>query len=84
MKPQDPSLKRCFGKDELIADHDWDYLSSMRTTQATHEAMPCLKDLLEYLSQPGLESIWLLLDIKVRFSACVILKDILTTTLDGR
>lgn len=28
--------------------------------------MPRLVDLLEYLAQPGLEEIWLLLDIKVR------------------
>ncbi len=27
--------------------------------------MPRLKDILEYLSSPGLEHIWLLLDIKV-------------------
>jgi hypothetical protein len=27
--------------------------------------MPRLADLLEYLSQPGLEEIWVLLDIKV-------------------
>jgi hypothetical protein len=28
--------------------------------------MPRLADLLEYLAQPGLEDIWVLLDIKVR------------------
>jgi hypothetical protein len=28
--------------------------------------MPRLLDLLEYLAQPGLEDIWVLLDIKVR------------------
>lgn len=28
--------------------------------------MPRLLDLLEYLAQPGLEEIWVLLDIKVR------------------
>jgi phosphatidylglycerol phospholipase C len=28
--------------------------------------MPRLVDLLEYLAQPGLEEIWVLLDIKVR------------------
>jgi hypothetical protein len=31
--------------------------------------MPRLKDLLEYLAQPGLEDIWLLLDIKVPWPA---------------
>jgi hypothetical protein len=30
--------------------------------------MPRLLDLLEYLAQPGLEDIWVLLDIKVRLS----------------
>lgn len=29
--------------------------------------MPRLVDLLEYLAQPGLEDIWVLLDIKVSF-----------------
>ena len=29
--------------------------------------MPRLIDLLEYLAQPGLEDIWVLLDIKVSF-----------------
>ena len=28
--------------------------------------MPRLKDLLEFLASPGLENVWLLLDIKVR------------------
>jgi hypothetical protein len=30
--------------------------------------MPRLLDLLEYVAQPGLEDIWVLLDIKVRLS----------------
>lgn len=30
--------------------------------------MPRLIDLLEYLAQPGLEEIWVLLDIKVRWT----------------
>lgn len=63
----DATLKRCFGKPDRIIDHEWSYLSSLRTIAKPHEAMPRLKDLLEYLAQPGLEEIWLLLDIKVTF-----------------
>ncbi len=37
----------------------------MRTLKEPHEPMPRLKDLLEYLATPGLEDIWVLLDIKV-------------------
>ena len=62
---QDATLKRCFGKDEKIIDCSWDYISQQRTLAAPHEPMPRLKDLLEFLASPGLESIWLLLDIKV-------------------
>jgi len=46
-------------------DCDWSYLSTLRTLRAPHESMPRLVDLLEYLAQPGLEDIWVLLDIKV-------------------
>lgn len=38
----------------------------MRTLRAPHERMPRLRDVLEYLATPGLEDIWLLLDIKVK------------------
>jgi hypothetical protein len=61
---QDPSLKRCFGKDEKIADCDWDYLSTLKTLAQPHQGLPRLSDLLEYLTEPGLEKIWVLLDIK--------------------
>lgn len=37
----------------------------MRTIAEPHEPMPRLLDLLEYLSSPGLEDIWVLLDVKV-------------------
>jgi tubulin gamma len=37
----------------------------MKTLKEPHESMPRLVDLLEYLAQPGLEEIWVLLDIKV-------------------
>lgn len=61
----DADLKRCFGKEEKIINCDWQYLKTLRTTRAPHEPMPCLQELLEYLATPGLENIWLLLDIKI-------------------
>ncbi|KAK7989356.1 hemoglobin [Apiospora arundinis] len=60
----DGTLKRCFGEDRKVADCDWSYLSTLRTTRKPHEPMPRLVDLLEYLAQPGQENIWILLDIK--------------------
>ncbi|KAM3066800.1 hypothetical protein ACMFMG_011869 [Clarireedia jacksonii] len=65
----DPTLKRCFGKEDKIIDCDWSYLSTLRTLQPPHEAMPRLRDLLEYLTTPGLENIWILLDIKLNNNA---------------
>jgi hypothetical protein len=62
---QDANLKRCFGRKEKIIDCDWSSLKTLRTIKEPHEPMPRLKDLLEYLATPGLEDIWLLLDIKV-------------------
>ncbi|KAK0643052.1 PLC-like phosphodiesterase [Cercophora newfieldiana] len=61
----DATLKRCFGLDQKIADCDWSYLSTLKTVREPQQNMPRLSDLLEYLAQPGLESIWVLLDIKV-------------------
>jgi glycerophosphoryl diester phosphodiesterase len=61
----DANLKRCFGKEEKIIDCDWDYLKTLRTIKKPSEPMPRLKDLLEYLTTPGLEDIWVLLDIKL-------------------
>ncbi|KAI9678049.1 MAG: hypothetical protein M1817_005993 [Caeruleum heppii] len=61
----DADLKRCFGKEEKIINCDWKYLSTLRTLRAPHEPMPRLQELLEYLATPGLERIWLLLDIKI-------------------
>ena len=62
---QDATLKRCFGEDKKIIDCDWNYLKTLRTLREPHEAMPRLKDLLEFLTTPGLEEIWVLLDIKL-------------------
>lgn len=61
----DKNLKRCFGREEKIIDCDYEFLSKLRTLKEPHEALPRLIDLLEYLAQPGLEDIWVLLDIKV-------------------
>ncbi len=61
----DPTLKRCYGKPEKIIDCEWEYLSTLRTIGENPQPMPRLLDLLEYLANPGLEELWVLLDIKV-------------------
>lgn len=61
----DPDLKRCFGQDERIIECDWHYLSQLRTLKEPHVPMPRLRELLEYISQPELQHIWILLDIKL-------------------
>ncbi|TVY82334.1 Phosphatidylglycerol phospholipase C [Lachnellula suecica] len=61
----DPTLKRCFGEETKIADCDWEYLKTLRTLKEPRQPMPRLKDLLEYLAMPGLEDIWVLLDVKL-------------------
>jgi hypothetical protein len=63
-------LKRCFGRPEKVIDCDYEFLSKMRTLKEPHEPMPRLADLLEYLAQPGLEDIWVMLDIKASVIAC--------------
>ncbi|KAK7964925.1 glycerophosphoryl diester phosphodiesterase [Apiospora saccharicola] len=60
----DGTLKRCFDEELRVAECDWSYLSTLRTTRKPHEPMPRLVDLLEYLAQPGQEHVWVLLDIK--------------------
>ncbi|CRG86040.1 glycerophosphoryl diester phosphodiesterase [Talaromyces islandicus] len=60
----DPSLKRCFGVDKLIADCTWEYLSTLRTKQEPHEKLLRLSDLLEFFNSPSAEHAWALLDIK--------------------
>lgn len=61
----DATLKRCFGRPEKIIDCTWDEIKDARTIQEPHEPLPRLKDVLEFLAQPGLEEIWLMLDIKL-------------------
>lgn len=78
----DPSLNRCFGVDEKIRDRDWSYISTLRTKEAPHEPMPRLRDLLDYLAQPGLEHVWLLLDIKISNNAADIMR-LIGSTLEN-
>ncbi|RYO83122.1 hypothetical protein DL766_004456 [Monosporascus sp. MC13-8B] len=60
----DASLKRTFGEDSKVRDHDWSYLSRLRTLRKPRQPMARLVDLLEYLNEPGLEHVWVMLDIK--------------------
>lgn len=75
----DASLKRCFGKPDKILEKTWEELKSERTVAEPHEPMPRLRDLLDYLSQPGLEEIWVLLDIKLDNDADNIMRLIAST-----
>ncbi|EON64021.1 hypothetical protein W97_03251 [Coniosporium apollinis CBS 100218] len=61
----DKDLKRCFGRPDKIIERDWKYLSQIQTLREPRQHMPRLLDLLTYLASPGLEEIWLLLDIKL-------------------
>jgi len=60
----DLSLKRTFGLDSNVCDHDWSILSTLSSIREPHEPMIRLVDLLEYLNEPGLEHVWIMLDIK--------------------
>ncbi|RKL05663.1 hypothetical protein BFJ68_g10570 [Fusarium oxysporum] len=62
---QDASLKRCFGIDARIGECSWEYLSTLRTVAEPHEPMPRLKDFLQWLAQPKMQDIWVVLDIKL-------------------
>ncbi|KAF1962142.1 tubulin-domain-containing protein [Byssothecium circinans] len=75
----DANLKRCFGREEKIIDCDYEFLSKLKTLKEPHESMPRLIDLLEYLAQPGLEDIWVLLDIKLDNNADDVMRLIAST-----
>ncbi|KAI1389846.1 PLC-like phosphodiesterase [Hypoxylon trugodes] len=75
----DPMLKRCFGQDSRVRDHDWSYLSTLRTVREPPQPMPRLLDLLEYLNEPGLEDIWVMLDIKTDDDATELMRRIADT-----
>ncbi|KAJ4396087.1 hypothetical protein N0V93_000304 [Gnomoniopsis smithogilvyi] len=61
----DKDLKRCYGVEGLVRDHDWSYLSTLRTLREPRQPMPRLSELLAYLAEPANASVWLLLDIKI-------------------
>ncbi|KAI0450271.1 PLC-like phosphodiesterase [Xylaria acuta] len=65
----DETLQRCYGNKARVRDLDWSEISQLRTLREPHQPMPRLIDLLEYLDQPGLEDIWLMLDIKTHDDA---------------
>ena len=75
----DADLKRCFGKPEKIIDCSWSYLSAQRTVMVPQEPMPKLSELLEYLSQPHLSHLWVLLDIKLDNDAPTVMRLIAAT-----
>lgn len=68
---KDQNLERCYGVKKNVADCDWEYLKTLRTTQAPHLPMPLFVDVLEYLRQPGREKIKAFIDIKVLISPIV-------------
>ena len=76
LRDKDASLKRCYGEDKLVANCDWDYLSTIRTLAAPHEPMPRLVDLLSFLAQPECKDIWVLLDIKMDDDPSLMIKSI--------
>ncbi|KAE9375665.1 putative glycerophosphoryl diester phosphodiesterase [Stipitochalara longipes BDJ] len=80
----DPTLERCFGKKDKIIDLEWREIEPLRTIQQPGEPMPRLQDLLEYLSEPEVEDIWVLLDIKTDNNADDVMRLIATTLNKGR
>ncbi|KAK8010253.1 hypothetical protein PG990_009218 [Apiospora arundinis] len=60
----DATLRRCFGDHRKVAECEWSELSMLRSLREPHQRICRLVELLEYVTQPGLEHIWLLLDIK--------------------
>lgn len=51
--------------DKAVRDCDWEYLSTLETLKEPRQHMCRLSDVLEFLAEPGNESIWMLLDIKI-------------------
>ena len=61
----DPTLRRCFGRRDKIADLDWAELATLRTLRPPHSPMPRLLDLLAFLAtEPAAARTWVLLDLK--------------------
>ncbi|RPA89811.1 PLC-like phosphodiesterase [Choiromyces venosus 120613-1] len=65
MISHDATLKRCFGAEGKLIDYDYSYLKTLRTLEAPHVPMPTLKEVLEFMCQPAVLDMWLLLDIKI-------------------
>ncbi|KAK4508362.1 hypothetical protein PRZ48_002100 [Zasmidium cellare] len=61
----DSTLRRCFGRKDKILDRTWDEIKDLRTTSPPHVPMPRMEDLLDFLTRPGMEEIWVLVDIKL-------------------
>ncbi|KAK5695292.1 hypothetical protein LTR97_008798 [Elasticomyces elasticus] len=78
----DPTLKRCFGRPDKIIDKTWDEIKDLRTEAEPHEPMSQLRDVIEYLAQPELEEVWILLDIKLDNDAEAIMR-LLGSTLNS-
>ncbi|KAK8110183.1 glycerophosphoryl diester phosphodiesterase [Apiospora kogelbergensis] len=70
----DATLRRCFGDPRKVADCDWSELSMLRTLSEPQQHMCRLVELLEYVTQPELGHVWLLLDIKRDDAADELLK----------
>lgn len=51
--------------DKAVSECDWEYLSTLETLKEPRQHMCRLSDVLEFLAEPGNESIWMLLDIKI-------------------
>ncbi|KAL7276139.1 hypothetical protein RUND412_000872 [Rhizina undulata] len=82
----DPTLKRCYGIDSPIIEHNYSYLQTLRTLAPPHVPMARLKDLLEFMISPDARHTWLMLDIKVDNNAEDIVKgiyDVLPSVDDG-
>ncbi|KAI9369823.1 PLC-like phosphodiesterase [Aspergillus egyptiacus] len=75
----DPTLKRCFGLATKVAECDWDELSRLRTLREPKEPLARLVDLMQYISEPGKEHVWLLLDIKRNDDANLLCASLATT-----
>lgn len=70
----DNTLRRCFGGKDKIIDRTWDEIKDLRTTAPPHVPMPRLEDLLDFLRRPGMEEIWLLVDIKLSNDAGTVMR----------
>lgn len=76
----DPTLKRCFGRDEKIADCDWAFLSTLRTLEDPSVGLPRLFDLFAWLAEDRKrDKAWVLLDIKVDNDADTVMRLIRNT-----